>query len=146
MMPERIFKINVNAHEYLVEVGDLSHSPVTVIVNGRSYQVDITTETATATVEKDSKIPTAVSTLVHTTPSTPSSGGKYTQIHAPMPGHILNIAVKPGEYVQMGQTLCALEAMKMKNAIRAPREGMMTSINVTDGQSVTHGDILFTLT
>ena len=61
-----------------------------------------------------------------------------------MPGNILDIAVKPGDKVAARQQLCSLEAMKMKNAIRSPGEGVIASVEVAEGQSVAHGDVLFT--
>ena len=59
--------------------------------------------------------------------------GQATMI-APMPGVILDIAVKPGDKVAYGELLCALEAMKMKNAIRAPRDVVIASVEVQEGQ------------
>lgn len=149
-MSEQAFKIHVNTHEYLVEVGDLSASPVTVTVNGRSYQVDVATVAVTADPINQQPQPAKNGTpslnggfLPH-----PENGQAHAafSIRAPMPGQIIDIAVQAGEHVQMGQILCALEAMKMKNAIRAPRAGTMGEVSVSNGQSVTHGDILFTLT
>jgi len=61
-----------------------------------------------------------------------------------MPGSVLDIAVKPGDRVRFRQQLCSLEAMKMKNAIRSPRDGVIASVEVTPGQTVAHGDALFT--
>jgi biotin carboxyl carrier protein len=34
--------------------------------------------------------------------------------------------------------------MKMKNAIRSPRDGVIASVEVIEGQAVAHGDVLFT--
>jgi len=34
--------------------------------------------------------------------------------------------------------------MKMKNAIRSPRDGVIASVEVTPGETVAHGDVLFT--
>jgi glutaconyl-CoA/methylmalonyl-CoA decarboxylase subunit gamma len=60
-----------------------------------------------------------------------------------MPGTILGIAVKSGDKVTRGQLLCYLEAMKMKSAIRSPREGIIATVDVTDGLKVPYGQILF---
>jgi biotin carboxyl carrier protein len=65
-------------------------------------------------------------------------------VRAPMPGNILDIAVKPGNKVSFRQPLCSLEAMKMKNVIRSPRDGVIARVEVSDGQAVSHGDVLFT--
>ena len=59
-----------------------------------------------------------------------------------MPGDIVQILVKPGDHVCIGQELCVLEAMKMKNILRSSRDGVVESIEVTLGQSVKFGDVL----
>jgi biotin carboxyl carrier protein len=60
-----------------------------------------------------------------------------------MPGTVLEILVKPGDAISVGQQLCSLEAMKMKSAIRSPREGIIASVEVTDKQRVAFGETLF---
>jgi 3-methylcrotonyl-CoA carboxylase alpha subunit len=69
-----------------------------------------------------------------------ASGNRFT---APMPGTIFDILVKPGDAISVGQQLCSLEAMKMKSAIRSPREGIIASVEVTDKQRVAFGETLF---
>jgi acetyl-CoA/propionyl-CoA carboxylase biotin carboxyl carrier protein len=55
------------------------------------------------------------------------------------------VLVEPGQEIQAGDVVCILEAMKMENAIPAPREGIVTDIPVTPGQNVQAGDTLVEL-
>jgi len=64
------------------------------------------------------------------------------ELHAPMPGVIIEIDVAPGDVVQRGDQLFVLEAMKMKNPIRSPREGVVAEVFVHEGQSVNFDDLL----
>jgi biotin carboxyl carrier protein len=66
-------------------------------------------------------------------------GGEVT---APLPGVIISIGVAPGARVEQGQTVLMLEAMKMKNAIRAPQAGVVAEVLVQIGQTVRHGEVL----
>jgi glutaconyl-CoA decarboxylase len=61
---------------------------------------------------------------------------------APMPGKILSVEVSHGDRVSRGQTLVILEAMKMKNAIKSPYDGVVLEIRVRPDQTVAHGDLL----
>lgn len=63
-------------------------------------------------------------------------------LNAPMPGVITRIEVRPGDTVKRGQSLFALEAMKMVNAIRAPRDGVVAEVLVAVGNTVAFGDPL----
>jgi biotin carboxyl carrier protein len=56
-----------------------------------------------------------------------------------MPGDIVEVKVKEGEDVEVGQELCVLEAMKMRNMIRSPQAGTVTLIEVSVGDSVQYG-------
>ena len=64
------------------------------------------------------------------------------EIVAPMPGTILTVNVSPGDPVKRGQTVLILEAMKMKNAIKAPHEGVVSNVLVQPGQTVSYGHVL----
>jgi biotin carboxyl carrier protein len=44
--------------------------------------------------------------------------------------------------VKRGQTVVILEAMKMKNAIRSPRDGVVSEILAQVGQTVGYGEVL----
>jgi biotin carboxyl carrier protein len=57
----------------------------------------------------------------------------------------MKILVSQGQDVKRGDTLLTLESMKMENAIKADRDGKVTKIAVTVGQSVMQEDLLVVL-
>lgn len=59
-----------------------------------------------------------------------------------MPGNIPEVFVKEGDEVKEGDILLILEAMKMKNQIQAPFDGIVTAINVKVGAKVAKNHIL----
>ena len=61
---------------------------------------------------------------------------------APMPGVVLELRVAPGASVTRGQTVLVLEAMKMKNDLKAPRDGVVAEVFVSAGQQVRYGEAL----
>ena len=67
---------------------------------------------------------------------------QINEIHAPMPGLILEVNVSEGQEVQEGEFLCVLEAMKMENALMSPRDGIVKSVHVSEGNTVDKGDLL----
>jgi biotin carboxyl carrier protein len=146
---KRRVKVTVNGKPYVVEIGNLAASPITVTVNGRPYLVNVEAAEAQAVPADD--VATAFQAVARQTSApekapmpTGPAGPRVSVVKAPMPGNVLDIAVKPGDAVKFRQQLCSLEAMKMKNAIRSPRDGVIASVEVTEGQAVTHGDVLFT--
>ena len=55
---------------------------------------------------------------------------------------VIEVMVAPGDTVEAGQGLVVVEAMKMENELRAAKAGRVTSVSVTEGQSVDAGAVL----
>lgn len=49
-------------------------------------------------------------------------------------GNMWKVLVKPGDKVQAGDTLFIMEVMKMEVPHEAPAAGMVTAVNVTEGE------------
>lgn len=64
------------------------------------------------------------------------------ELRAPMPGQIRAVPVAEGEWVQKGQTLVILEAMKMELKVAAPFEGVVKTVKVRPGQTVEKDEVL----
>jgi biotin carboxyl carrier protein len=75
-------------------------------------------------------------------PSAPKGGGN---IQSPIPGVILDVLVKVGDTVNVGQKLLVLEAMKMENNIESDKSGRVAAILKQKGDSVMEGDILIVI-
>lgn len=72
-----------------------------------------------------------------------SAAGSLT---APMNGSVVAIMVKPGDAVKAGQTLIIMEAMKMEHAIKAPKAGVVDEIYFNEGELVSEGTELLSVT
>ena len=53
-----------------------------------------------------------------------------------MPGRVVAVDVSVGDAVKRGDRLLVIEAMKMENPVRAPRDGTVSAIHVTKGAAV----------
>jgi acetyl-CoA/propionyl-CoA carboxylase biotin carboxyl carrier protein len=63
-------------------------------------------------------------------------------VTVPMQGTIVKVLVAVGDTVEVGQTICLLEAMKMENAVNAEKDGVIKEVRVAAGASVGAGDIV----
>jgi glutaconyl-CoA/methylmalonyl-CoA decarboxylase subunit gamma len=61
---------------------------------------------------------------------------------APLPGTVIEVFIKPGDKVEAGQVVLIIEAMKMKNSIRSVRDGIVATVQVSAGQTVSHKQAL----
>jgi biotin carboxyl carrier protein len=68
-----------------------------------------------------------------------------TEVRAIIPGRIVSLSVAAGDVVTAGQQLLVVEAMKMQNELRAPRDGTVARTVVGPGQNVELGDVLMVI-
>ncbi|MBL8333152.1 MAG: acetyl/propionyl-CoA carboxylase subunit alpha, partial [Rubrivivax sp.] len=55
---------------------------------------------------------------------------------SPMPGLLVDVAVKPGQAVQAGERLAVIEAMKMENVLTATQDGVVKDVLAAKGESL----------
>jgi biotin carboxyl carrier protein len=119
--------VGASSYEVFVErCGDLC----TVILEGDRYQVRLENE----------RLRSAGQRMV----ATPVDQGQG-QVKSPMPGVVVAVLAQEGQVVKTGESLAILEAMKMENEIRAPRNGTVNRVFVSGGQRVAQDDLLFTI-
>ncbi len=75
----------------------------------------------------------------------PYSAADKGTVTSPMPGTVMRIIRNEGEDVRQGETVLILEAMKMENEIPAPVSGKIEKMNCSCGDTVSGGEILFTI-
>lgn len=61
---------------------------------------------------------------------------------SPMPGVCDKIMVKPGDHVEAKQPVAVIIAMKMEYVLKAPKDGVVKSVNASVGKSVTKGAVI----
>lgn len=64
------------------------------------------------------------------------------EIKTQMPGKVVRILVEPGAKVAMGDSVLVVEAMKMQNEMKSPKDGIVKEVRVAEGATVNAGDIL----
>jgi biotin carboxyl carrier protein len=136
-------KVYFDGKEYIVEVRETGSGVLEVEVNGQVHLVSL--ETLSEPLQESPKMvqATPAPSSPHSRPQSIPTQQSATQadlVSAPMPGDIIKISVKAGDTVTIGQELLVLEAMKMKNVIRSPQAGKVSTVEVSVGQSVKYGE------
>ena len=118
----------------LVEIGNTDpqgNKTLVFEVNGNRREIKV--------FDKASNVKADASSITMADPADPS------EIGASIPGTVINILVKTGDFVQEGQSLLIVEAMKMETNITSPVSGIVESIMVKQGQQVKSGELLLKL-
>ena len=136
-----------NDMEYNVTVNSVAGDKAEVTVNGVGYQVKIENNEVVNAVPasvQPAAAPVAAAPVSPATPAAPAAGaGK--PVKSPLPGVIVAVKVKVGDAVKNGQVVAVLEAMKMENEIQAEFDGGVTSVNVSQGDSILEGAPIVTI-
>ncbi len=65
-----------------------------------------------------------------------ASASNSNEIVSPMPGKIIEVMVKPGDEVQIDDTLLVMEAMKMELQVTAEKNAVIDAVNCQAGDQV----------
>lgn len=129
---------------------EISASEFHILQNNRSYQAEITEasfDQKTYTVKVNNNtynvlIFNELDALIKEMGFEIGATKKVSEIKAPMPGLIIDINIKVGQEIKEFDALIILEAMKMENTLTSPRDGIIKSISVINGETVNKNQLL----
>ena len=127
------FKFKIDGVDYEVSVNELEGNNAEVVVNGKSFNVEL-----------DNEQPTASAPVARVAQSAAAPAGKKVaaNIKAPLPGSIIKVLVSNGQSVKRGDVLLTMESMKMENNVCAEYDGTIKNVLVKQGQNVMQDDVL----
>jgi|ERR1035437_947057 biotin carboxyl carrier protein len=64
------------------------------------------------------------------------------EIKTAMPGKVVRILVSAGDSVAKGDGILVVEAMKMQNELRSPKDGVVKELRAAEGATVNAGQVL----
>jgi biotin carboxyl carrier protein len=128
----RQFKVTVNGREYDVEVLELtSGQPAPSAAPSAAAPASGYTAPA----------PSAAAAPAAAAPASAGAG----DVLAGMGGVVVEVSVKVGQTVAVGDKLAVLEAMKMKSPVISTRAGQVTRVLVAAGDPVEGGQPMLTI-
>ncbi len=134
------FRLTLGGTTHTVDARVLEHGAVSLLVDARSYDVELDESGDEVQVLVDSEVVTvdvaderAVRLRVGAAGF--SVSGKVV-VTAPMPGKVVRVLVTPGAPVTEGQGLVVVEAMKMENELKSPKAGTVVEVFAKEGSAV----------
>ncbi len=129
------FKFSIKGHDYEVELMRFEDNLAKIEVNGTIYKVEVQKEI------KQTKTPKLVRQEIQTKRQDSKIKKTITKtaghdVKCPLPGNIMQVFVKNGDHVKLGDKLVMYEAMKMENTIVAEKDGIVQNLSVQPGDNV----------
>jgi len=131
------YVVKVADQYYEVDIVDIHTRPIIARVGDQEFEVSPEDGAKLAIQKERREIKSVELPKYSSSPNTTTS-----ELTAPLPGTVIEIFVKTNEYIEAGQIILIIEAMKMKNSIRSTRAGKIAEVLVSAGQTVAHKQIL----
>ena len=137
----------VDGREYELEFQRQTDGGYLVLLDGLVFDCQVTTtsrkEHLTVSFH-DRSYSVAISDPKRLRGSNDSSDHHHgsAEILAPMPGKIVRVLVEVGAQIEKGTGVIVVEAMKMQNEMKSPKEGNVKAVTVKAGDTVNAGDVL----
>ena len=122
-----IFSFEIN-NKIITAAIDSQNGAFKILTTGFLYDLELKTKTSSI-LEKF---------IAETSLGTNKSSG----VISPMPGLVVKINTEIGKNVKAGDKLIIIEAMKMENSLSCDSDGVVKSINVSEGDAVDKGKLL----
>ena len=65
-----------------------------------------------------------------------------SEIKTAMPGKVVRVLAQVGAEIKQGDGVIIVEAMKMQNEMKSPKDGVIKEIRFAEGATVNAGDVL----
>jgi biotin carboxyl carrier protein len=128
------------------DVAELEPGVFSVIVDGESHEVRVTPQTDGRLTLQCGNYEVAAEVVDPRAWRGRRHGGVEAEgrqhITAPMPGKVVRVLVRAGDWVEANQGLVVVEAMKMQNEVRSPKTGRVERLLAKEGQAVNAGEVL----
>jgi biotin carboxyl carrier protein len=140
-----ILLVAIGNRVYNLDIEKVEHGVYSVIHNGNSHNMEIIKSEKKDFYTVNSQFQTF---NIEIAPASAIANGgrkrvnKNERITAPIPGKILSLKVAPGDPVEENQNLVVLSAMKMENELKSPISGIVSKINIEEGDVVKEGTVL----
>ena len=136
------WRCRVDGREIPIDVAQTAPNRLSILIKGKSYDVIRGSENSIAVGEHCYEVSVADPRSWRTRKQAAAGTSGPQKLKASMPGKVVRVLASAGSRISAGQGLVVIEAMKMQNEVRSPREGTVTAILVKEGANVNAGDVV----
>jgi biotin carboxyl carrier protein len=140
MVAPGVYQVTIQGKVHRVDAFHHDSGTVNLIVDTESYSVQLDQRESEVRVHiRDSVFPLEI--LDEKRLRMRRAAGKFTvegkqTLTTPMPGKVVKVLKKLGDEVKEGEGVVVVEAMKMENDIKSPKDGKVVELFVQEGQAV----------
>jgi len=145
---ELAYRVRVDGLDIAVNCIPVSKSSLSLIVNGESFDVSCKRAGEALEVALRGAIYECIVSDPRSLRTRKRAGladSGEQKLTASMPGKVVRIIAAVGDQIKSGQGILVIEAMKMQNEVRSPKNGQLKKLLVGQGANVVAGEVLATI-
>jgi biotin carboxyl carrier protein len=139
------YRVRLDGREIAVSCVPISEGSLSLIVNGESFNVACEPAGERLQVSVRGAIYKCIVSDPRSLRSQKRAGladSGEQKLTASMPGKVIRIIASVGDQIKAGQGILIIEAMKMQNEVRSPKDGQLKKLLVHQGANVVAGEAL----
>ena len=140
---ELAFRVRLDGREITVSCVPVNHRAFSLILNGQSFEVQCEPTAESLQIALGGAIYECVVSnprSLRTRKKTGLADSGEQKLTAAMPGKVVRIIAAVGDQIKAGQGILVIEAMKMQNEVRSPKNGLLKKLLVRQGANVVAGE------
>ena len=144
--PDGAYCVTLGGEPRRVEVSEPENDILSLLIEGGSYEAAIRSNGEATNVGLAGRTyPVRVEDAALSLGGVKTGISGVQVIRSVMAGKVVDVMVSEGDVVPAGTPLLVIEAMKMENEIRAPKDGTVRTVSVRAGETVELGAELVTV-
>ena len=135
----------LDGREIVVDAVQTGADTLSIVIDGKSFEIRREKEGETQQIVVRGKkydVTLQDARSLKSRKRTGSADSGPLRLTASMPGKVVRVLAKEGDVLHAGMGIVVVEAMKMQNELRSPKDGTLKKILAREGMNVNAGDVL----
>lgn len=125
-----------------IDVAQICQGTLSLVLNGRSYEIRRNGANTIVVGSRSYEVAVRDPRSWRGRKGAAAGESGPRKLTASMPGKVVRVLAAEGDAIEAGQGIVVVEAMKMQNEIKSPKEGKLQKLLVRAGMNVNSGDVL----
>ena len=138
---EKVFA-RVDGREYNLEASEIEQNVYLFKYNNRVFQIYVAPNGIVNLGNHQLEISITDPKRLRGSNAAGANAEGTSEIKTAMPGKLVRILTEVGAEIKQGDSVLVVEAMKMQNEMKAPKDGIVKEIRFAEGATVNAGDVL----
>ncbi len=138
---EKVFA-KIDEREYELEASEVEPNVYLLKNNNQIYQIYVAPNGIVNLKNHQFEIKVTDPKRLRGSNASGANADGTSEIKTAMPGKLVRILTEIGAEIKQGEGVLVVEAMKMQNEMKSPKDGIVKEIRFSEGETVNAGDVL----